>query len=49
MNYNYYKTDSPELPEHLCIVCGVEISSGELCRSEDCEEEYLLILEKINE
>jgi len=47
--YDKWKQESPELPEHFCMICNVEISNGELCRSEDCEEEYILILEKINE
>ena len=37
--YDEWKTETPEAPDYFCIICDVEISSGNCCKSEECINE----------
>ena len=39
MTYSDWKAESPELPQHFCINCNVEISNGNVCKAEECINE----------
>ena len=39
-HYDTWKQETPDSPDYFCMICGVEISNGKCCKSENCIKEY---------